>query len=174
VRRLFLALVRPISRRRICRLLNASRWCDILRAVNGEGTKLPQAAGHHPTTARLPAAAWRLVWELTFAHRRVQRVPRPRYSYPVRDSEVPCCFVSASSPLPQGDTLRESSRNPEIVQLSQHGGGRAASVGCADVANGKKPPTLTRFTPGLKAGILSLSEDSPTQMRAGVALHAQS
>ena len=53
--------------------------------------------------------------------------------------------------------LRELGRNPEVVRLSRHGGGRAVvretnslvitkiedfrttSVGCADVATGKKP-----------------------------------
>jgi uncharacterized membrane protein YedE/YeeE len=33
---------------------------------------------------------------------------------------------------PARDTLQESGRNPEIVRLSRHGGGHAASVWCAD------------------------------------------
>ena len=74
--------------------------------------------------------------------------------------------------------LRESDRNPEIVRLSRHGGGhavvretkslvitkigdfRTTSVGCTNRPNGQKVPTLTRFTSGLKAGILLLNQDN--------------
>jgi hypothetical protein len=115
---------------------------DILRAVNGAASL---------------TAGQRKRWELTFAHRRVQGVPRTRYSYPVGDSEVPCCFLSVSSPPPQGIPCEGRCRNPEIVRLSRHGGGRAASVGCATGRGRQKCTAVTQFTPGVNAGILSLT-----------------
>ena len=40
---------------------------DILRAVNGEGSKIPQAVGLRPTTARLPVprVGYLLVYDTT-------------------------------------------------------------------------------------------------------------
>jgi len=67
-------------------------------------------------------------------------------------------FVGILS-APTRDTLQESGRNPEIVRLSRHGGGRAASVGCATGRGRQKCAAVTRFTPGVNAGILSLYED---------------
>jgi hypothetical protein len=70
-----------------------------------------------------------------------------------------CVGIRAS---PTMDSLRESGRNPEIVRLSRHGGGHAASVGCTGGRNRQKCTAVTRVTPGVNAGILSLNQDSRT------------
>jgi hypothetical protein len=121
---------------------------DILRAVNGAASL---------------AAGRRQRWELPFAHRRVLGVPRPRYSYPVGDSEVPWCFVSVSSPLPQGIPCKSRAGIPKLSDCPDMGAVMPPRFGVRTGDKQKHSPTLTRFTPGLQAGILSLLQDSQHQ-----------
>ena len=100
-----------------------SRLCDILRAVNG-------AASHYRVAAGLGTSGLHTD--------EVRGVPRPRYSYPVGGfGGTLLCWVGILR-LSRRGYLRESGRNPEIVRLSRHGGGHAASVGCANGPNWQK------------------------------------
>ena len=48
-------------------------------------------------------------------------MPRPRYSYPVGDSEVPCRFVSVSCSFPAGDTCETRAGIPKLSDCPDMG-----------------------------------------------------
>jgi len=95
---------------------------DILRAVNGAASL---------------TAGGRKRWEFTFAHRRVRGVPRPRYSYPVRDSEVSCYFLSVSLPLPQGISCESRVGIPRLSDCPGLGAVVPPRLVCDTVPNGR-------------------------------------
>jgi len=118
---------------------------------------MPDVTSSSPLTPRLPTALGGWVGNLGFTHRRVMGVPRPRYSYPVRDSELPDCFTSVSIPSHVGIPTKVRYGIPILSDYPKMG---------ADIPPLSVYVTLVfdinvrivGFTPGLKGGILSLNK----------------
>ena len=77
-------------------------------------------------------------------------VPRPCYSYPVGDSEVPWCSVSVSCVSPAGDTRESRAEIPKLSDCHDMGTAMPPRSGAQTGRTVKSVLTLTRFTPVLR------------------------